>query len=287
MKKTTLLCFLSLFIIASGLYADPSHVHEWDPKGYVQNSNSQQEDGEAVLRRIFRDYTESYSGTILDVGCRDGRITFQLAEHFPDATVVGIEKSQSMIDHALAMHEDMPHLTFKKESLDSFQLKKPADLVVSIFTLNWVENFDGALKNLNKNMATDGKLYAIFSATKEGLPFQNALNKVVAERPEDFKNFVNPQYFYDTEVLRAKLTNAGFHVLAIYYKYNSKVYSSETALRNWIQQWLPQAKYLPQEKRDEFMNAVIKEYLVQSHQDPASHHINWNEYVISIEASKP
>jgi len=46
-------------------------------------------------------------GRILDLGCGPGRLTFPLAERFPDATIIGVDLSPKMIHTARNVAEEM------------------------------------------------------------------------------------------------------------------------------------------------------------------------------------
>src|SRR5690606_13435990 len=55
--------------------------------------------------------------SVVDVGCGDGRMSRELALHFPSRQVTGIDYSDRAISLARAMNADLPSLTFEKRDI--------------------------------------------------------------------------------------------------------------------------------------------------------------------------
>ena len=73
-----------------------------DPKHAIAYANA---DFEKINNRVIEIFDIEFpdieiKGTILDLGCGPGDITFRFAKHFPDSTVIGIDGAAVMIELA-------------------------------------------------------------------------------------------------------------------------------------------------------------------------------------------
>ena len=73
-----------------------------DPKHAIAYANA---DFEKINNRVIEIFDIEFpdieiKGTILDLGCGPGDITFRFAKHFPDSTVIGIDGAAIMIELA-------------------------------------------------------------------------------------------------------------------------------------------------------------------------------------------
>ena len=78
-----------------------------DGEAYARASRHQKSWGEALLQELTLQGTER----VLDLGCGDGVVTAWLAARVPHGSVVGIDKSASMI--AKAQQLQGPNLAFR------------------------------------------------------------------------------------------------------------------------------------------------------------------------------
>ena len=99
--------------------------------------------------------------TILDLGCGIGALTTRLAERFPSAIVVGIDRSKYLLSrlqrrgNAMTILGDIPVLPFRTQSFD---------LVVAVQVLHEILHFKGAkslkrtFQNVSHLLKKDGEL---------------------------------------------------------------------------------------------------------------------------------
>ena len=103
-------------------------------------------------RRLAVGFTEFAAignpGSILDVGCGTGSLTFQLAERFPHALLTGIDFSQSYIDFARAYALDR-HISFEQGDAAAMRYPDQAfDSALSLLVLNFVPEAEKAAREM-------------------------------------------------------------------------------------------------------------------------------------------
>src|SRR5215469_16003880 len=115
---------------------------EWSAELYRERSSLQQTMAAEVLQALKL----TSSDRVLDVGCGDGRITFEIARRVPDGYVVGVDASSNMIE--LASRRSGPNLHFEVADARSLPFNHEFNLVVSFNALHWVHEQDLALASI-------------------------------------------------------------------------------------------------------------------------------------------
>jgi trans-aconitate 2-methyltransferase len=126
---------------------------EWNAQLYRERSTLQQTMAAEVLQSL--DLTSSER--VLDVGCGDGRITFEIARRVPKGYVVGVDPSSNMIE--LASQNPAPNLRFEVADARSLPFDHEFDLVVSFNALHWIHEQDLALASIHKSLKTSGRAH--------------------------------------------------------------------------------------------------------------------------------
>ena len=100
-------------------------AHEFDGKKYTVASAHQKEWGARLIQEL------SISGTerILDLGCGDGALTFQLAI-LTQGSVTGIDASQGMIQTAQSYVAE--NLSFEVHDINELSFENDFDIVLSL-----------------------------------------------------------------------------------------------------------------------------------------------------------
>ena len=254
---------------------------EWDGDIYSKNSSVQLSKSRSLIDNLHLNGDEE----ILDIGCGDGKISALLAKKVPFGSVVGIDPSLSMLSKAYSIK--INNLSFDKQSAEHFSLDQKFDHIVSFYALHWVKDQKTALKNIYNHLKPKGTAHFILAQSKDDLPFGRALNKTKANLKDEFNNFTNSIYYFDTETYRKLLCEAGFHINTISYVNDKTMHKNKESLSSWIQQWLPEGKHLPLSKKNDFFSILMSYYfdevkIPSSSKDP----IEYGEYVMIVEASK-
>jgi trans-aconitate 2-methyltransferase len=125
----------------------------WDPTQYLRFAPERSRPFFDLLNRVTWERVDA----VADLGCGTGALTRALRERWPDATVVGVDNSPDMLEHARQWA--VPgRLEFVQADLASWQPPRPLDLVVSNAALQWVGNHERLLPALCALLAPAGAL---------------------------------------------------------------------------------------------------------------------------------
>lgn len=109
----------------------------WDAEVYLRNASPRQRPVADLLGRVPGDAVPE-GGAIRDLGCGHGRLTARLADHWPLATVVGVDGSADMLATARADH-DRDAITWLHGDM-LVAPDTPLDLLVSNAALHWLDD---------------------------------------------------------------------------------------------------------------------------------------------------
>ena len=131
---------------------------DWDAATYDRIADPQLRWGTAVLERFEIDG----DGAVMDAGCGSGRVTELVAERFPNARIVALDGSSSMIEQARGRLERFgDRITFVLADLmNPLPLDEPVDAVFSTATFHWVPDHDALFANLAGAMNEGARLVA-------------------------------------------------------------------------------------------------------------------------------
>ncbi|MFD1645021.1 class I SAM-dependent methyltransferase [Haloarchaeobius litoreus] len=98
--------------------------------------------------------------SVADVGCGPGVVTFDLAERYPDADVVGYDAAEAILDEnrERATGEGLENVSFERTVLPEFDPGRQFDLVLCYGTLAYVTESEQALQNMYDAVAPGGHL---------------------------------------------------------------------------------------------------------------------------------
>ncbi|MFP8957772.1 class I SAM-dependent methyltransferase [Natrialbaceae archaeon A-CW3] len=98
--------------------------------------------------------------TVADVGCGPGVLTFDLSERYPDATVVGYDTSDVILEEnrERARLRGLENARFERTTLPAFDPDRQFDLVCCYATLCYVADTADALRALYDAVAPGGHL---------------------------------------------------------------------------------------------------------------------------------
>jgi trans-aconitate 2-methyltransferase len=130
------------------------HVVDWDGAEYRRVNGLQR----WLADRALQELDLAGVGSVLDVGCGDGRITAEVAARIPGGRVVGIDPSPRMI--AVAPSSD--NLSFEIGDVLALPYVAEFDLVTSFNALHWVHDQGAALSRIATALATPGRALLVF-----------------------------------------------------------------------------------------------------------------------------
>lgn len=123
----------------------------------------------SVVREVFRDMELPLNATILDVGCGNGYIVRALANRLPDATVMGIDISDSMLTRAKAATPDTLYnaVYYRGTIHDEALTEERFDLIFGMESLYYLTPVKDALKRLVEILNFEGQLVMVVDFFKE------------------------------------------------------------------------------------------------------------------------
>lgn len=174
---------------------------DWDAATYDRIADPQLRWGTAVLDRLAFDG----DGTVMDAGCGSGRVTELIAERFPNARIVALDGSPSMLEQARGRLEGFgDRITFVLADLmHPLSVDEPVDAVFSTATFHWVPDHDALFANLAGAMNPGARLVAQCGGAGN-------LTSVVRVLEELGADTFTGKVFATPEETQARLRRAGF-----------------------------------------------------------------------------
>ena len=178
----------------------------WDGSRYRQVSSLQQ----WLAERAAAGFTLRAVNRLLDIGCGDGRITAAIADHIPDATVIGVDPSPRMI----AVAPSGPNLSFRLGDVNTLQFSAEFDAIVSFNALHWVPDQFGALVRIATALTPGGSALLVFVCAGDRPSLEDVAMEVVASQRwrSQFVDFEAPFVHPDVVEWEAMAWSAGLEV---------------------------------------------------------------------------
>jgi trans-aconitate methyltransferase len=247
----------------------PSHPFQWDPADYAASSASQARWGQDLIRGLQWRGDEQ----VLDVGCGDGQLTALLAGQVPDGRVLGIDNSPHMIAHARACHPegDHPNLQFRQMDAASIHLPREFDIVFSNAALHWVADHPAFLRGAARALRQGGRLMVSCGGKGNAAEVFLALRRQMRSHAwrAFFRKIAKPYFFHSDEEYRQWLPATGFQPVTIRLAARAARHAGVEAFTGWFRTtWMPYTHRVPEDKRSDFIAAVVNQYLAMHPPDP-------------------
>jgi len=230
----------------------------WHGEDYAINSNSQKESAEECLQLLQFKGTEA----ILDVGCGEGKISSSIARKVPEGMVIGVDISPSMIHAAKKSWGHVKNLSFQIQDATTLSFNNQFDIIVSFTAMQWVMDQSRALFCFKRALKKRG---TILIQMPIGLP--PALKEAVQQTASSdawklfFNCFSPPWRFFQPEEYRNLLTEIQFSPQKINTFLKHERFPSREIFTNFLKQWLPYLRPIPDNLKNKFLSEVIEAYL--------------------------
>lgn len=135
----------------------------WVPDTYLRFEMSRTRGAADLLAQV------SHPGPrlIIDLGCGPGNNTELIARRWPDALVIGVDKSPAMV--AAARERERPgHLEFRQADIVEWQPDEPADIVLLNAVLQWIPGHASLVPRFAAMLAPGGVLGLQVPGTPSG-----------------------------------------------------------------------------------------------------------------------
>ncbi len=121
----------------------------WDPDRYLRFADHRTRPGLELASRI----PDIDARSIVDLGSGTGHLTAHLAERWPEASILGIDSSDEMVERARVDH---PSLEWVVGNVETWEPKEPVDLLFSSAALHWVDDHAALFPQLRSCLAAGG-----------------------------------------------------------------------------------------------------------------------------------
>lgn len=167
-------------------------MSEWDSKQYLKFEQERTQPAIDLVNRI--EYENPMK--IIDIGCGPGNSTNVLAKKFPNASILGIDLSENMLEQA---KKNYPQLDFKVGDVSKClgDLGNDFDIVFSNACIQWVPNHHEILKQMMNILKPQGIL-----AVQTPMNFEEPVHKIMnqlADSDRWKKYFPTKRVIYNLE----------------------------------------------------------------------------------------
>ncbi|MGC1454073.1 MAG: methyltransferase domain-containing protein [Nitrospirota bacterium] len=143
-------------------------MREWDPDQYLQFKKERTQPSIDLVARIPMDDPK----TIIDIGCGPGNSTQILLKRWPHADILGLDKSEKMIQKA---GQDYPRQKWIVGDASTVDTRPTYDIVFSNAAIHWIPRHDVLLQRLFKKVNQNGILAIQVPANQESPLYQAIL----------------------------------------------------------------------------------------------------------------
>jgi trans-aconitate 2-methyltransferase len=147
----------------------------WNPDQYLRFAAPRLQPAIDLLARIPSQDPQ----TIFDLGCGAGNVTQMLVVRWPQASITGVDDSQSMLAKAAVA---APGVTWVLESLASWRAQVPADLIYSNAAFHWLPDHGRVFPALLEQL-TPGGVLAVQMPRNFSAPSHTLIADTVRSRP--------------------------------------------------------------------------------------------------------
>jgi trans-aconitate 2-methyltransferase len=241
---------------------EPEHmVYSWNADDYRRNSSAQQVFGRELIEKLALSCDER----VLDLGCGDGRLTAEIAEHLPEGSVVGLDSSAEMIAVARESHPEnrYPNLGFFVGDVRELSFCREFDVVFSNAALHWVRDHRPVLAGIRESLKDRGRVLLQMGGRGNASEILASVEELMESRrwKQYFRGFAFSYGFFGPEEYALWLKDAGFSARRVELIPKTAVYRNVSELEGWIRTtWLPYTSCVPEERRQEFIADLAAHY---------------------------
>lgn len=225
----------------------------WNPEDYEMGSELQQETADKLLR----EFPLIEFSSVLDIGCGDGRITALIATTHPNATVLGVDISKRMIDHATRKHSGIGNLRFEIGDAEQLSIDRKFDCAISFSALSWINDHAQMLQSVRAALRPGG--HVLFHIPLQNQQLSAAIARVSTNRASSFL-MQNPKNVTAPQEYERLLSDPAMHGVKLLRRQFVHRFESDADLARYIRGWLPIASFAGSEERAELAADVAFAY---------------------------
>lgn len=249
------------------------------------NANPMLARAEHFLKKIQFQPNEN----ILDVGCRDGIISFNLAKKHPNIKITALTKSREFhkIANTRLPSSNLTNLSIKHWDLTRLPFHEQFDTAVSFCFLHWTTDKQWVLKNIAQAIRPGGRVFMQFFPDHSRERFDGSVREVVKKDKWDsyFKKYESNMQSVTPGKFAMMAENSGLSIRAIEVVNPQLRFPNLESFQHWVMLVCNYVDYIPQTRIQEFVDEVCEAYFQQNPQDHSGviHHA---DYLLEAELIK-
>ncbi len=227
---------------------------------------------------------------ILEVGCRDGKISTILALMNPHCELTSLTTTQEYLKQIQENKtiQSLENINFSLSDLYHFDYPNQFDKVLSFSCLTWFEDKKKILQNIYSSLKPGKKAYLQFFVDHKQEWFDNCRLKVATSSKWEshFKNFKIRRSHPTAGEVVGMAEQIGFIIEKSDLRRHQIMMPNEDYFKNWLKSISAHFIELLQDKSDAFFNDASKVYLDQ-HPKDALGQVCYEDYFIELVLLKP
>ena len=246
--------------------------YNWNAEDYARHSSAQQGWARELISKMNLQGYEA----VLDIGCGDGKITAEIADHLPDGEVLGVDSSEDMLD--LAREEfswaENPNLSFQQRDARELAYKGEFDIIFSNATLHWLQDHRPALVGISRALKLEGRILLQMAGKGNAASIFAVLDELIVAKgwQQYFACFTFPYGFHEPQTYKKWLKEVGLHPVRVELLAKDMSYPDRAGLEGWLRTtWLPYTERVPVERRKAFITELVDRYLEKNPVDSKGH----------------
>ena len=262
-------------------------AHQWNPADYARHSQGQ----ERWAKELFALLAPKLHESLLDVGCGDGRNTAEIAKLVPRGRVVGIDRSPDMVRFAREHFPpaQFPNLIFQQADASELPFDAEFDAIFSNAVLHWVLDHRPVLGGIARSLRPGGRCVLQMGGKGNGDEVVAAMEACVQD-PQwraEWRSREAHYGFHGAEEYRGWMEQAGFCADSVELIEKDMVHETRDAFTGWLRTaWHPYTTRVAAGRREEFLEAVTKQYLSE-HPADAEGRVHVRMIRLQVLAHKP
>ncbi len=260
---------------------------QWDPQDYSRHSAAQLSWARELIARLDLKGSE----TLLDIGCGDGKITAEIAQHLPHGRAVGIDASPAMIAFARKTFPTAQHPNLEFHSMDAREIHLPLtfEIAFSNATLHWIDDQPAVLRGVHTALRPGGRFVISCGGRGNAGDVLALFDDIRREKPwsDSFRDFNFHYHFHGPEEYGAWLRQTGFQAARVALVEKDMVHDGPEGLAAWVRTtWHPYIEPLPEDRREAFIHEIVRRYL-STHPLDASGKSHVRMFRLEVDATRP
>ena len=231
---------------------------DWNAEKYAKDSSPQFLAAMKVLSHIKFKETDN----VLDIGCGNGKVTWEVAKRVPSGTVIGIDPSVSMISYATNHYTDLSNLYFEQANIAHYSSEHKFNYALSFASFAWVKEQQEALMNIANALQPSGRFVA--GIADEDSPYLRARYDIMKDDKwaSYFAHYEIPYYPLNENKIRELCKNAGLTPIVVDKRTSPYSFANREGFIKFMRAIPVQIDKIPEDRQEEFLNDIITKYIV-------------------------